>query len=84
MRIFRNTHMDYVEEGIVCPYWLWSYKIAVISYKYGSFIVRYNIFYFNLFKDAKVVTIFNMIAVPCFVYQGAVGLIGDLIQELAY
>ena len=33
------------------------------------------------FQDAKVVTIFNMIAVPCFVYQGAVGLIGDLIHE---
>jgi len=38
----------------------------------------------NLLQDAKVVTIFNMIAVPCFVYQGAVGLIGDLIQEISY
>ena len=38
----------------------------------------------NFFQDAKVVTIFNMIAVPCFVYQGAVGLIGDLIHEFPY
>ena len=33
-------------------------------------------------QDAKVVTIFNMIAVPCFVYQGAVGLIGDIIYQV--
>jgi hypothetical protein len=33
-------------------------------------------------QDAKVVTVFNMIAVPCFVYQGAVGLLGQRLQLL--
>ena len=35
-----------------------------------------------IFQDAKVVTIFNMIAVPCFVYQGAVGLLGERLQNI--
>ena len=29
--------------------------------------------YLSFLQDAKVVTIFNMIAVPCFVYQGHSG-----------
>jgi hypothetical protein len=33
----------------------------------GQYLVPFNIIL--LFQDAKVVTIFNMIAVPCFVYQ---------------
>jgi len=36
----------------------------------------------DLLQDAKVVTIFNMIAVPCFVYQGAVGLLGERLQNI--
>ena len=36
----------------------------------------------HIIKDAKVVTIFNMIAVPCFVYQGAVGLLGERLEHL--
>ena len=36
----------------------------------------------KFFQDAKVVTIFNMIAVPCFVYQGAVGLLGERLQYI--
>ena len=35
-----------------------------------------------IFQDAKVVTIFNMIAVPCFEYQGAVGLLGERLQNI--
>jgi len=37
----------------------------------------------DLLQDAKVVTIFNMIAVPCFVYQGAVNILGEKVEHVA-
>ena len=43
---------------------------------------NHNGFIYIFFQDAKVVTIFNMIAVPCFVYQGAVGLLGERLQYI--
>ena len=83
MMSYNSTLMDFVEEETVCQSWQWNFRIAVICYKYVKSIIVKD-FDILLFQDAKVVTIFNMIAVPCFVYQGAVGLIGDLITEMLY
>ena len=59
------------EVTVVCLRWLWTCKRAVICSR--SVQIFQSLSHIScqhlLSQDAKVVTVFNMIAVPCFVYQ---------------